>query len=401
MDPAPAFSARGQRGGWTHRRKLYYEAFDELTRWAWREFKVVVARVPWEEASELHRSSLLAWQADFADQSYRHLRDIYPTSTTPSSPVVDINPSHSCNGRRPQLKARQGRLQLQHQLSLSNSQAPHQVHPPPQLCPQSRLQLQAQLRHRQQQGREIRLQLQAQRFQQEPALRAEVLIKEEEDTAGRRQPSPAPARKASTRRPRSRTAAPSAARSRTRSRSSPTPPARASLSSRPLILAPANCAYPTTRVDSTGIWILQHRYEGGSRPAHRAPHPVPSDEPYDLPDLYWHPPPRAGSSSNPPRGHGRAEHFDLSTSPPPERSAREVYSGSAAFNPDRVYEAEQVSIKRPAPAGRDSSTAPATKTARIVAPPQSVIDQAAGYRAASTAIPPPAKSTTCTPSTSA
>ena len=150
-------------------------------------------------------------------------------------------------------------------------------------------------------------------------------------------------------------------------------------------------------MDSTGIWVLQHRYKGGSRPTRRAPHPVPSD-PYDLPDSYWHHPPRSGSSSNPPRGHGRAEHFDLSTSPPPERSAREVYSGLAAFNPDRVYEAEQVSVKRPAPAGRDSSTAPATKTARIVftkreskvkAPPQSVIDQAAADRAASKAIPPP------------
>ena len=28
MNPAPAFSARGQRGGWTRRRKLYYETFD-------------------------------------------------------------------------------------------------------------------------------------------------------------------------------------------------------------------------------------------------------------------------------------------------------------------------------------------------------------------------------------
>ena len=163
-----------------------------------------------------------------------------------------------------------------------------------------------------------------------------------------------------------RAAAPSAASSRIRSHSSPTPPARASLSSRPLILTPANCAYPTTRVDSMGIWVLQHRYEGGSRPTRRAPHPVPSDEPYDLPDSYWHHPPRSGSSSNPPRGHGRAEHFALSASPPPERSAREVCSGLAAFNPDRVYEAEQVSIKRLAPAGRDSSTVPITKTARIV-----------------------------------
>ena len=40
MDPAPAFSARGQRGGWVYRRKLYHEAFDELTRWARREFQV-------------------------------------------------------------------------------------------------------------------------------------------------------------------------------------------------------------------------------------------------------------------------------------------------------------------------------------------------------------------------
>ena len=36
-----------------------------------------MARVPWEEASDLHRSSLLAWQADFLEESYRHLRDIY------------------------------------------------------------------------------------------------------------------------------------------------------------------------------------------------------------------------------------------------------------------------------------------------------------------------------------
>ena len=78
MDPAPAFSARGHRGGWVYRRRLYYEAFDKLTRWARREFQAGVARVPWEEASDLHRSSLLAWQADFTEESYRHLRDIYP-----------------------------------------------------------------------------------------------------------------------------------------------------------------------------------------------------------------------------------------------------------------------------------------------------------------------------------
>ena len=171
-----------------------------------------------------------------------------------------------------------------------------------------------------------------------------------------------------------RAAASSAAGSRTRSSSSSTPPARASLSSRPLILAPANCAYPTTRVDSTGIWILQHRYEGTARPTRRATHPVPTDDPYDLPDSYWHHPPRADSSSDPPRGHGRAEHYDLSASPPPERSAQAVYSGRAAFNPDRVYEAEQVSIMRPAPAGPPLRAPPA---------PPAPVPRAAAQRAAS------------------
>ena len=342
-----------------------------------------------------------------------------PTSTTPSSPEAATNQSQFTNGHRPQLKARQGRP---HQLSHSNSQAPHQVHPPPQLCPPSRLQLQAQRRHRQQQGREIRLQLQAQRFHQEPQLRARpdlhpihlqlrvgegTLLRGGPHRGGRghrRQGDNLPLHRRGRRQPDAQDPElPSglqlqAAGSRTRSSSSSTPPARASLSSRPLILAPANCAYPTTRVDSTGIWILQHRYEGAARPTRRATHPVPSDDPYDLPDSYWHHPPRTESSSDPPRGHGRAEHYNLSESPPPERSAQAVYSGRAAFNPDRVHEAEQVSIKRPAPAGRDSSTAPATKTARIVfakresqvkAPPQSVLDQAAADRAASKAIPPP------------
>ena len=290
MDPAPAFSARGHRGGWVYRRKLYYEAFDELTRWARREFQVGVARVPWEEALDLHRSSLLAWQADFTDQSYRHLRDITPTSTTPSLPEADTNQSQFTNGHRPQLNARQRRLQ--HQLSHNNNQAPQQVHPPPQLCPPSRLQLQAQRRHRQQQGRESRLQLQAQRLHPKLQLRARpdlppIRLQQQvgEGTLlqggphrgakghrwqgnslplhrhGRRQPDardPEPLR----------AAAQSASGSRTRSSS---PPARASLSGRPLILAPANYAYPTTRVDSAGIWILQHRYEGAPRPTRRAP----------------------------------------------------------------------------------------------------------------------------------
>ena len=59
MNPAPAFSARGQRGGWTHRRKLYYGAFVSLTRWARQQFALGVERVAWEDAS-------------------RHLRDAYP-----------------------------------------------------------------------------------------------------------------------------------------------------------------------------------------------------------------------------------------------------------------------------------------------------------------------------------
>ena len=78
MNPAPAFSARGQRGGWTHLRKLYYEAFASLTRWARQQFTIGVERVAWEDASDLHRSSILAWHADFTDGSYRRLRDAYP-----------------------------------------------------------------------------------------------------------------------------------------------------------------------------------------------------------------------------------------------------------------------------------------------------------------------------------
>ena len=37
-----------------------------------------VERVAWEDASDLHRSSLLAWHADFTDSSYGHLKDAYP-----------------------------------------------------------------------------------------------------------------------------------------------------------------------------------------------------------------------------------------------------------------------------------------------------------------------------------
>ena len=147
---------------------------------------------------------------------------------------------------------------------------------------------------------------------------------------------------------------PETQRGRGRGDRAPSPPARASLSSRPLILAPANCAYPTTRVNSAGIWILQHRYKGAPRPS---PHPPPSGDPYKLPDSYWHRPPRTGSPYNTPQRQqsGRAVRYDLSASPPPERMAHAVFAVLAAFNSDRMYEAEQVNIKRPAPAGRDSS----------------------------------------------
>ena len=127
MDPAPALRTKGRA---VHRQRLYYEAFDAPT-WAWQQF-IGVAKAPWEEASDLHRSSLLAWHADFIDQSYRHLRDMCPGLYDAVMPEADTNPPHSCKGHRPQLKARQGRLP--HQLSNSN-QAPHQVHPQPQLCP--------------------------------------------------------------------------------------------------------------------------------------------------------------------------------------------------------------------------------------------------------------------------
>ena len=306
MDPAPAFSARGHRGGWVYRRKLYYEACDELTRWARREFQVGVARVPWEEASDLHRSSLLAWQADFTEESIGTCGTSTPTSTTPSSPEAATNQSQFTNGHRPQLKARQGRP---HQLSHSNRQAPHQAHPPPQ----------AQRRHRQQQGREIRLQLQAQRFHLRTTTESSCrpssyppatanrgrytaagrsLLRRKRTPPARRQPSLAPVRKASTRRSRSRTplraAASSAAGSRTRSSSSSTPPARA-------------CAGQLRLPDNPGGQRRDLDPPApirGCRTTRRATHPVPSDDPYDLPDSYWHHPPRAESSSDPSRKVG-------------------------------------------------------------------------------------------------
>ena len=420
MDPAPAFSARGQRGGWTHRRKLYYEAFDELTRWAWREFKVRVTRVAWEEASDLHRSSLLAWQADFSDNAYRHLRDVYP----------DLYDAVIARGRRQPIPILQ-RAQAAAQGAAGQPLAPVPAQP-----------------------------------QQQPSTPSSPSSTTTVSTIKAAAPSAAPTQAAAG--PGDQAAAPSAAvptrtSSESPSRPSSFPPVKAGrgrytaaccrevlikeeedatdkatafsstgaegVNPTPTIQnSPQGCSSKRSEVEdqepqlpnTSGPCIPeqpaadlgagqlrlpdhsggQHGNLGPPAPirgtTRRAPHPVPSDHPYDLPDSYWHHPPRSGSSSNPPRGHGRAEHFDLSTSPPPERSAREVYSGLAAFNPDRVYEAEQVSIKRPA--GRDSSTAPATKTARIVftkreskvkAPPQSVIDQAAADRAASKAIPPP------------
>ena len=181
---------------------------------------------------------------------------------------------------------------------------------------------------------------------------------------------------------------------------SPSPPPRSSLSDRPLILAAANAVFPITRVDSAGIWILQHRHEGAPPRPSRAHHAPPTDEPYDLPDSYWHRPPRVDSpygafrNEDPARN---AEHFDIrSESSSPERSANAFVSGRAGFNPNRVYEAEEFVPKRPAPTERESS-APVAKARRIVfgnrepakAPPHVIVSQAAADRAAAKAIPPP------------
>ena len=352
-----------------------------------------------------------SWQADFTEESYRHLRDIYPDlcdaviarhrhqpipihqraqaaaqgaagqASTPAQPQQQASAPSSTTTVSTIKAAAPSAAQTQAATGPGDQAAAPSAAVPPRTTTESP----------------------SRPSSYPPATAAgRSSLRRKRTPPARRQPSLAPARKASTRRPRSRT--PLRLQLQAQQGRGPGAPALQHLrpvhppSGRPLILAPANCAYLTTRVDSAGIWILQHRYEGAPRPTRRAPRPVRSDEPYDLPDLYWHHPPRAELSSNPPRGHGGAEHYNLSESPPPERSAQAVYSGRAAFNPDRVYEAEQVSIKRPAPAGRDSSTAPATKTARIVfakresqvkAPPQSVLDQAAADRAASKAIPPP------------
>ena len=163
MDPAPAFSARGRRGGRVHRRKLYYEAFDELTCWARREFQVGVARVPWEEASDLHRSSLLAWQADFTEESYRHLRDIYPDLYDAVIARGRHQPIQFTNTYRPQLKALTP-AQPQQQPSAPSSPASTTAVSTIKAAAPSAAQTQA--------ATGIRLQLQAQRFHQEPQLRA-------------------------------------------------------------------------------------------------------------------------------------------------------------------------------------------------------------------------------------
>ena len=289
----------------------------------------------------MHRSSLLAWQADFSDQSYRHLRDIYPDLY---DAVIAPRPTPT----NPNTTTGTGRSSRRGGAGFSTSLATATKHPIKSILHNNCVHHQGCSSKRSadtgpgDQAAAPSAAVPPRTSTESPSRPSSyppaTASRRKRTPPARRQPSLAPAQKASTRRPRSRTflraAARSAAGSRTRSSSSSSPLARASLSSRPLILAPANCAYP--RVDSTEIWILQHRYEGAPRPTRRAPHPPPSDDPYDLPDLYWHRPPRAESSSNPPRGHGRAEHYNLSASPPPERSARAVYSGLAAFNPDRV-----------------------------------------------------------------
>ena len=139
-----------------HRRKLYCAAFDSLARWAWQQFHIGVERVLWEEASDLHRSSLLAWQADFTDNSYRHLLDAYPDLyTTLSLLVAAISKVHLFNGHRPQLMARQDRT-----AHLFSNPAPRQVRRRRQRCVLFRLQPQAQRQLHRHPGRQTRLQLQ-------------------------------------------------------------------------------------------------------------------------------------------------------------------------------------------------------------------------------------------------
>ena len=86
---------------------------------AWREFKVGVAKVPWEEASDLHRSCLPAWHADFTDQSYRHLRDIY----------LDLYDAVIARGRHQPIPLRQ-RAQAAAQGAAGQAPAPAQPQQP-------------------------------------------------------------------------------------------------------------------------------------------------------------------------------------------------------------------------------------------------------------------------------
>ena len=231
-----------------------------------------VARVPWQEASDLHRISLLAWQADFSVESYRHLRDIYP----------DLYDAVIARGRHQPIPLLQ-RAQAAAQGAAGQAPAPAQPQQPSTPSSPSSTTTVSTIKAA---APSAAVTQTAAAGDQAAAPSAAVPTRTSSEspsrpssypptTAGRgrytaagrsssrrkrtpparHQPSPAPAQKASSRRPRSRTpltaAALSAAGSRARSSSSSTP-ARASLSSRPLILAPANCAYPTTRWTAQG-----------------------------------------------------------------------------------------------------------------------------------------------------
>ena len=338
-----------------------------------------MARVPWEE-------SLLAWQADFTEESYWHLRDIY----------ADLYDAVIARGRHQPIPIHQ-RAQAAAQGAAGQATTPAQPQQQPSApsSPSSTTTVSTIKA-----AAPSTAQTQAATGPGDQAAAPSAAVPSRTTTESPSRPSSYPpatasrgrytaAGRSSSRRKRTpparRDSLPlhrcgrrrpdaqdpelpsglqlqaAGSRTRTRSSNSSTPPARASLSGRPLWTAQGSGSPSTdTRVP--------HNPRVGRRTRHPQTSRTTSQTRIGII--------RRGQSPLPILR--RAEHYNRSD----RHLQKAVYSGRAAFNPDRVYEAEQVSIKRPAPAGRDSSTAPATKTARIVfakrgsqvkAPPQSVI----------------------------
>ena len=94
MNPAPAFSARGQHGGWTHRRKLYCEAFDSLTLLGKQKFAIggrfgLASKLPPAVALGRHRTPLILQRAQTAAQGAAG------QASTPAQPAQPDTPSSS------------------------------------------------------------------------------------------------------------------------------------------------------------------------------------------------------------------------------------------------------------------------------------------------------------------